>query len=205
MSSLYPNAIDGQAQIPITRDRITEITASKLNSLREAIINVQTELGLVPKDEYASVAARLAAMQVQLAVLEASLTVVENDLESIEASGYVFETKSFPELASHTIRERWRSYGDTILVKFNIKAVSGVSTSSAGTYLLNLKKEAGSTETALESFNLETLVDRTDTEVTLSSTYTFVDGEYLIVEIASNNSDLTGGSGIAATPTFRTV
>ncbi len=196
--SIYPNAIDGQAQLPIVRDKVTEISAATVNGLRTAIINIQTELGLVPKADYASVAARLNELDVQLAEIEAQLA-------GVSGTGYQVDTRSFHELANSTIRERWRSYGDTVLDKFNMKAVSGVSTSAAGTYILNLKREDGATESLLDTFNLETLVDRTDTELTLAAEHEFADGEYLIVEIVSDNADLTGGSGIAVTPTFRTA
>ena len=62
-SSIYPNAIDGQAQIAIAIDDITPIDEDLLNSLRSAIIAIEEELGVMPSDIFDTVSARLDALE----------------------------------------------------------------------------------------------------------------------------------------------
>jgi hypothetical protein len=58
-SSIYPDAIDGYAQIPLVVDKQTPVNADSVNCIREAIINVQTELGVNPSGDFNSVVERL--------------------------------------------------------------------------------------------------------------------------------------------------
>lgn len=46
--SSYPNKIDSSAELPIVRNNITEINAELLNSLRDAIIQIEKTLGVNP-------------------------------------------------------------------------------------------------------------------------------------------------------------
>ena len=45
--SVYPGAIDGYSTLPLVRDGIDEIRARDHNRLRDAIIKIEQELGLV--------------------------------------------------------------------------------------------------------------------------------------------------------------
>lgn len=49
MATLYPDAIDGQAQVPLTVDRVTPINADLINAIRSAVIAIETELGIQPR------------------------------------------------------------------------------------------------------------------------------------------------------------
>jgi hypothetical protein len=57
--SVYPDAIDGYAQLPLAVDKITPVDAYTVNSLRSAIINIENELGVSPKGIYSSIKERL--------------------------------------------------------------------------------------------------------------------------------------------------
>lgn len=46
--SIFPKAIDGYAQLPLTVDRVTSVSAEGINRLRSAIINIENELGVLP-------------------------------------------------------------------------------------------------------------------------------------------------------------
>lgn len=70
MASQYPKLIDGLAQIPKAKDRITPVEAELINTLRGAIINIQTELGTNPKGSYDSVRARLDSLEQSIEALE---------------------------------------------------------------------------------------------------------------------------------------
>jgi hypothetical protein len=85
---LYPNAIDGYSQLPAYTDRVTAINADRLNNIRNAIAAIETELGVLPKGDFASVRARLdaieaaspAGLQDQIDAINAELTDIENQL-----------------------------------------------------------------------------------------------------------------------------
>ncbi len=59
MASIYPTAIDGNAQLPIAVDKVTNINAVLVNDLRSAIINIETTLGINPQGDETTVADRL--------------------------------------------------------------------------------------------------------------------------------------------------
>jgi hypothetical protein len=63
MSSIYPGAIDGYAQLPLVVDTVTQINADTVNRLRSAIVNLETELGIEPSGTYDDVRARLDALE----------------------------------------------------------------------------------------------------------------------------------------------
>jgi hypothetical protein len=49
MKSKYPNQIDTPSELPIVRDGITEISSDIINSLRNAIIQIEKTLGINPQ------------------------------------------------------------------------------------------------------------------------------------------------------------
>jgi len=111
---------------------------------------------------------------------------------------------SFIQSPGATIEERERSPdGGATLSRVLVRTLDGVSTSALGTYTLEVYKEVdgGVITNSLNSasFNLETLVDQTESELTLSvvsGALDFADGDYLLIKVISDNGDLTGGSGI---------
>jgi len=83
--SIYPNAIDGFSQLPLVIDGVTAINAFSVNNLREAILNIESELGINPSGTYDTVVQRLddlesssgadlTALEARVAVLEASVS-----------------------------------------------------------------------------------------------------------------------------------
>lgn len=59
MSSRYPSQIDSSLTLPIVTDNFSPVSGSVINSLREAIINVEAELGIKPSGTGGTVRARL--------------------------------------------------------------------------------------------------------------------------------------------------
>lgn len=59
MSSVYPEDIDGYGQLPLVVDKVTPVKAITVNRLRDAIVNVEVELGITPSGDYDTVADRL--------------------------------------------------------------------------------------------------------------------------------------------------
>lgn len=57
--SIYPDALDGYAQLPIVIDKVTEINAEQLNRLRSAISNIQSHIGIGAAGVYSTIADRL--------------------------------------------------------------------------------------------------------------------------------------------------
>jgi hypothetical protein len=61
--SIYPNAIDGYAQLPLVIDTVTRVDAISVNRLRCAIVNIENELGVLPSGSFPTVRARLDAIE----------------------------------------------------------------------------------------------------------------------------------------------
>jgi len=62
--SVYPDAIDGYAQLPLVVDTKTRVDAISVNRLRSAIFNIEKELGVLPSsDSYETVRERLDALE----------------------------------------------------------------------------------------------------------------------------------------------
>lgn len=57
--SIYPDGIDGYAQLPLVIDNVTEINAVTVNRLRSAIVNIENELGTQPSGDFKTVRLRL--------------------------------------------------------------------------------------------------------------------------------------------------
>lgn len=60
-SSKYPNSIDTTNELPLATNNVTPVIAEQVNRLRNAIINIETELGVNPSGTYSTVRDRLDA------------------------------------------------------------------------------------------------------------------------------------------------
>jgi hypothetical protein len=78
MSSIYPNYIDGYSQLPIIIDNLTPVEAKHINALRSAIINIETELGTLPKGEFSSLVERLEDIELDLFNLTDEISDINN-------------------------------------------------------------------------------------------------------------------------------
>jgi hypothetical protein len=85
--SIYPDAIDGYAQLPLIIDKVTSIDAVTVNRLREAIINIETELGISPSGIFDTVTDRLDFLNDDLnssiTTLEAEIVALEVEIDSL--------------------------------------------------------------------------------------------------------------------------
>lgn len=57
--SIYPNALDGYSQLPLSIDKVTEINSVGINRLRSAIVNIEKEIGILPSGSFLDLVARL--------------------------------------------------------------------------------------------------------------------------------------------------
>lgn len=64
--TVYPNAIDDSNSLPVTIDLVTPIKATVVNSLRDAIIGIESTLGIKPSGTYGTVRARLDALEIAI-------------------------------------------------------------------------------------------------------------------------------------------
>lgn len=60
--SVYPNAYDGNDQLPLAIDNITPVNAEVVNRIIDSVKAVESELGLKPSGTYATVTDRLDAL-----------------------------------------------------------------------------------------------------------------------------------------------
>lgn len=93
--TVYPNAIDSSTQLPITVDNITPVRGEVVNRQRDAIIAIESELGIEPSGTYATVRARLDALEALIgaggsggisAILDEGV-VVRNNVKSLNFIG----------------------------------------------------------------------------------------------------------------------
>lgn len=63
MSSLYPAVIDSSLNLPTVQDNFTDVRGSTVNRLRDAIVNIETELGVKPSGVNGTVRGRLDTLE----------------------------------------------------------------------------------------------------------------------------------------------
>lgn len=66
MSTLYPSEIDTSINLPDVTDLVTPVGAVTVNRLRDAIIAIETELGVDPAGVYSTLRARLDAIETSI-------------------------------------------------------------------------------------------------------------------------------------------
>lgn len=71
--TIYPNGIDSSNQLPVSTDDVTPVKAEVVNRHREAIIAIESELGIQPSGTYTTVRARLDAVDALLATITGGL------------------------------------------------------------------------------------------------------------------------------------
>lgn len=71
--TIYPNGIDSSNQLPISTDDVTPVKAEVVNRHREAIIAIESELGIQPSGTYTTVRARLDAIDALIATITGGL------------------------------------------------------------------------------------------------------------------------------------
>lgn len=151
MSTLYPGAIDGYAQIRVVRDGIDEIIAGDHNDLRSALIAIEQTLGINPQGAFGTVVARLNDAYANLAAHVAGNPPRHQDTVIISAarSGTPFS------LADGTVGSQLTS----LLSDLNsISAFTGLTDtpstySGSGTEVVRVNAGA----TALEFFDIDPL------------------------------------------------
>ena len=99
--SIYPNAIDGFDQLPLAIDGITKINAYSVNNLREAILNIERELGIRPSSFYTTVRERLDALEMNTgSPVDQRLTELEDSVAQMQQELGLNYKGSFPDLAA---------------------------------------------------------------------------------------------------------
>jgi hypothetical protein len=79
--SIYPGALDGYSQLPSVIDTVTAIDAITVNRLRDAILNIEKELGVLPSGlGNIDLVSRLNALDLEITSLEANINSLISDL-----------------------------------------------------------------------------------------------------------------------------
>jgi len=63
MSTVYPNAIDGNTQLPLIVDNVNALQANDVNRIRNAVIAVEAELGINPSSTSGTVKDRMDVLE----------------------------------------------------------------------------------------------------------------------------------------------
>lgn len=61
--TIYPTGVDGYAQLPLVYDLLSPIRADDVNRIRNAVVAVETELGINPSSTHGTVRTRLDALE----------------------------------------------------------------------------------------------------------------------------------------------
>jgi len=104
--SKYPNSLDDSLSLPPSLDLITPVKAEVVNRHRDALLAIETELGIQPSGIYGNVKDRIDAMQAQI-------TTIAQDLDAVEA-----ELGTDPSGAFDTVADRLASIATQI---FNLQ------------------------------------------------------------------------------------
>jgi hypothetical protein len=82
--SKYPAAIDTEIELPKIVSNVTPVTGDIINKLRNAVVAVESELGVKPSGIYSNVRARMSALETALANITAgSSTTFGRDLSTL--------------------------------------------------------------------------------------------------------------------------
>lgn len=133
--SIFPKAIDGYAQLPLSVDRVTPVSAEGMNRLRSAIINIENALGALPQAEFEDVAERLDAIDVDITSLEALVATLNGDV-----IGPSFATNNSLAQFDGTTGKLIKEFGigaDGLALIADSTAPSGLSWSSTSENLAN--------------------------------------------------------------------
>lgn len=77
--TVYPNSIDTSIELPIVQDLNTPVEATIVNRLRDAIVAIESELGIKPSSIYGTVANRVNILQSSIEIIQGS-TILGGDL-----------------------------------------------------------------------------------------------------------------------------
>jgi hypothetical protein len=83
--SVYPDAKNGYAQLPLAVDSVTRVDAVTINRLRCAIINIERELGILPRGASDTVSTRLDNMMAS-AYKSPSRVATDNDITLLDGA-----------------------------------------------------------------------------------------------------------------------
>lgn len=89
MATVYPNAIDNAISMPLVYDNITNVDALTVNRLRNAILAIETALGITPAGSYTAtggVSARLNAIDTRFTTIDGYIADIEEELAAIGTS-----------------------------------------------------------------------------------------------------------------------
>jgi hypothetical protein len=76
--SIYPRSLDGYSQLPVAIDNVTEIDARSINRLRSAIVNVQSELGVMPSGGNRNLSERLRQLDEAIETIQEDIDLIKN-------------------------------------------------------------------------------------------------------------------------------
>jgi len=83
MASQYPIKIDTSITLPTVVDSRTPISGAAVNNIRDALIYVESELGIKPSGIYGTVRLRVDALEAAINAIVAEATVFGGDLQSV--------------------------------------------------------------------------------------------------------------------------
>ncbi len=152
--SKYPENLDDSSSLPIATDKVTPVKAEVVNRLRDAVLLIESELGIDPSSTFSTVRARLDALE-QIAnggavdILEEGV-LIYNNAASIDFRGDVEVTIPQPLRVRVTVGSSTAQVQETIAVTSNGQTSftltsSPVQSNAVQMYVNGLKQQYGVT------------------------------------------------------------
>ncbi len=91
MTTKYPNQIDTNTEIPLSTDLVTQVKADVTNTLRGAILSIESELGIQPSGTFSTLRARIDALEALLSALNGDIITLIHPLEDVLNQGNTTE------------------------------------------------------------------------------------------------------------------
>lgn len=109
--SKYPKSLDDNTSLPVSVDLVTPVKAEVVNRLRDALLAVESELGLDPSRLYATVRARLDALEARIRALE--LKAIDEVVIPISSGIEITESDTFASVGAGVINPTSLGYPNT--------------------------------------------------------------------------------------------
>ena len=204
MTSRYPVQIDSSLTLPTVADNFTPVSGSVVNNLRDAVLNVQKELGVKPSGTFGTLRARVDDHETNIAALETDRVQLGGDIGGTVSSPAVLSLTGISSIVA----------GPSLALSGYVKFGSVAGTSGSlrfpmtATNIVSIDDGVGGQYHVLQysSGSSSTTVGKTALNLELEAATAHINATNLAVFGASNTSvGFGGGSQVVSLPDATTV
>jgi len=123
--SKYPNQIDSDVELPVVNDNITEIGAEAINALREAVFNIEQEVGLGGSGSSGTIADRLGVSILPDGTINPSAIISLGLVTLPITNSQISNTAAIPESKLSLDHSTEDLYNNILNINTNLSAATG--------------------------------------------------------------------------------